>query len=145
MNNKLEVKSLYVMVLPIIMITMYNVVSIIYYVSPYGDNTIEPFSIFFIIFSQFAVLVHTIILMRSVTRLILENDIFTIKQLFRKPTEIELKNISSIFALGDIKHGRHIHLIRSKDKNFNTSLIMETNIDIFIEELKIRVGKAKQQ
>ncbi len=93
-----------------------------------------------------ALLYWNYIIYYSATRLLLEDNILTLKLLFRKPIKIPLRDIYKIEIWGNPKSNRHFHIIRYGDKKFNTLLIsfrISRSFDEFINELQRRVDMEK--
>ncbi len=111
------------------------------------ENEVHIVSIGFVYFTIIFILIALPIFMKSATKLVLINYMLLVKFVFKKPLEIPLKNIERIEKL-DYAGNRPFHLVKTKHKNFNTLLISmsfkKKSLDIFIEELQLRVHKAKQ-
>ncbi len=113
------------------------------------DKTGRAFFIMFIFMGLPAMIFWGVVFLKSATKLILENDSLIVKQTLRKPISIQLNQLKRVDTWGNVESGRHFYIIKSEFKNFNTSLISfqlrKARLDIFMEELKCRVDKAKQE
>ncbi len=111
------------------------------------DDERLAFFIILICFAPMSLMVFGVIFLKSATKLTVKDEIVIVKQVLRKPVIIQLKDIYKIDTWGDVKYNRHFYVLKSKEKDFNTSLIStrfgKKSLDVFMEELKLRVDKAK--
>ncbi len=104
-----------------------------------------------VVLSVFPVSILTVIILRrSVSKITIEDSTFTAKLIFRKPIIVPLKNISKVEIWGNYETNKHWYIIKFNNENIksiNTFLLcfrMDRDFDAFIEKLKLKIDKAKQ-
>ncbi len=87
-------------------------------------------------------------ILQSVSEIIIEHNVITIKKLLRKPVTIQFKNISKIRTWGNKNSNRHFYIIEYDSKEFNLllmSFVLGSTVEEFIDELQHRVDIAKSE
>ncbi len=147
-EEKMYLHTKIIFFLGIIIFSSYIISFVLDLSKPNANNEEFAFFIMYMLVGIPVLIGWGVVFLRSAVVLTADNDILIVRLVLHKPIIIPLKNIKKIDTWGDVKGGRHFYIVKSNQKNFNTSLISarfgKKNLDIFMEELQLRVDKAKQ-